>query len=122
MSTIKSSDQSSVFSIYYSNKSRRNGYNTPQTGTSTPVSTAAKRPPKTQNLLKSLRAALSIFDDEIATLTDVRETAYETFVMAYKAAFTKLTIDREPRKLERINKILLNSPTYYANSAHFAVD
>ena len=62
----------------------------PQAGTSTPVSTAAKRPAKTQNFLKSLRAALSIFDDEIATLTDVHETAYETFVMAYKAAFTKI--------------------------------
>ena len=62
----------------------------PQAGTSTPVSTAAKRPAKTQNFLKSLRAALSIFDDEIATLTDVRETAYETFVTAYKAAFTKI--------------------------------
>ena len=62
----------------------------PQAGTSTPVSTAAKRPAKTQNFLKSLRAALSIFDDEIATLTDVHETAYETFVTAYKAAFTKI--------------------------------
>ena len=62
----------------------------PQAGTSTPVSTAARRPAKTQNFLKSLRAALSIFDDEIATLTDVRETAYETFVTAYKAAFTKI--------------------------------
>ena len=62
----------------------------PQAGTSTPVSTAAKRPAKTQTFLKSLRVALSIFDDEIATLTDVRETAYETFVTAYKAAFTKI--------------------------------
>ena len=62
----------------------------PQAGTSTPVSTAAKRPAKTQTFLKSLRAALSIFDDKIATLTDVRETAYKTFVTAYKAAFTKI--------------------------------
>ena len=43
----------------------------PQAGTSTPVSTAAKRPAKTQTFLTSLRAALSIFDDKIATLTDV---------------------------------------------------
>ena len=49
----------------------------PEAGTSTPVSTAAKRPAKTQTFLKSLRVALSIFDDEIATLTDVCETAYE---------------------------------------------
>ena len=62
----------------------------PQAGTSTPVLTAAKRPAKTQTFLKSLRAALSIFDDEIATLTEVRETAYETFVTAYKEAFAKI--------------------------------
>ena len=62
----------------------------PQAGTSTPVSTAAKRPTKTQTFLKSLHAALSIFDDEIATLTEVHETAYETFVMAYKQAFAKI--------------------------------
>ena len=93
----------------------------PQAGTSTPVSTAAKRPAKTQTFLKSLCAALSIFDDEIATLTDVRETAYETFVMAYKAAFTKIwpkidgadiTIiltsvkDTELRQLRRLSKML----------------
>ena len=93
----------------------------PQAGTSTPVSTAAKRPAKTQNFLKSLRAALSIFDDEIATLTDVRETAYETFVTAYQAAFTKIwpkidgadiTIiltsvkDTELRQLRRLSEML----------------
>ena len=93
----------------------------PQAGTSTPVSTAAKRPTKTQTFLKSLLAALSIFDDEIATLTDVRETAYETFVTAYKAAFTKIwpkidgadiTIilhsvkDTELRQLRRLSKML----------------
>ena len=93
----------------------------PQAGTSTPVSTAAKRPAKTQTFLKSLHAALSIFDDEIATLTDMRETAYETFVTAYKAAFTKIwpkidgadiTIiltsvkDTELRQLRRLSEML----------------
>ena len=93
----------------------------PQAGTSTPVSTAAKRPAKTQTFLKSLCVALSIFDDEIATLTDVRETAYETFVTAYKAAFTKfwpkidgadMTIiltsvkDTELRQLRRLSEML----------------
>ena len=93
----------------------------PQAGTSTPVSTAAKRPAKTQTFLKSLRAALSIFDDEIATLTNVRETAYKTFVTAYKAAFTKIwpkidgadiTIilhsvkDTELRQLRRLSEML----------------
>ena len=93
----------------------------PQAGTSTPVSTAAKRPAKTQTFLKSLRAALSIFDDKIATLTDVRETAYKTFVTAYKAAFTKIwpkldgadiiiilhsVKDTELHQLRRLSKML----------------
>ena len=91
----------------------------PQAGTSTPVSTAVSRPAKTQTFLKSLRAALSIFDDEIATLTDVCETAYETFVMAYKAAFTKIwpkidgaditlhsVKDTELRQLRRLSEML----------------
>ena len=93
----------------------------PQASTSTPVSTAAKRPAKTQTFLKSLRAALSIFDDKIATLTDVRETAYETFVTTYKTAFTKIwpkidgadiTIiltsvkDTELRQLRRLSEML----------------
>ena len=93
----------------------------PQASTSTPVSKAAKRPTKTQTFLKSLRVALSIFDDEIATLTDVHETAYETFVMAYKAAFTNIwpkidgadiTVilhsvkDTELRQLRRLSEML----------------
>ena len=93
----------------------------PQAGTSTPVSTAAKRPTKTQAFLKSLCAPLSIFDDEIATLTDVRETAYAAFVTAYKTAFTKIwpkidaadiTIiltsvkDTELRQLRRLSEML----------------
>ena len=62
----------------------------PEAGSSTQVSKAAKRPAKTQTFLKSLRAALSIFDDEVTTLSDVRETAYETFILAYKTAFTNI--------------------------------
>ena len=62
----------------------------PQASTSTPVMTAAKRPAKTQTFLETLHTALTIFDDQIATLTKVRETAYKTFVTAYKEAFTKI--------------------------------
>ena len=62
----------------------------PEAGSSTQVSKAAKRPAKTQTFLKSLRVALSIFDDEVTTLSDVRETAYETFILAYKTAFTNI--------------------------------
>ena len=63
---------------------------TPEAGSSTRVSKAAKRPAKTETFLKSLRVALSIFDDEVTTLSDVRETAYETFIVAYKTAFTNI--------------------------------
>ena len=41
------------------------------------VPKAAKRPEKTEAFSKSLHFALSIFDDQITTLSDVRETAYE---------------------------------------------
>ena len=63
---------------------------TPEAGSSTRVSKAAKRPAKTETFSKSLRVALSIFDDEVTTLSDVRETAYENFIVAYKTAFTNI--------------------------------
>ena len=63
---------------------------TPEAGSSTRVSQAAKRPAKTETFSKSLRVALSIFDDEVTTLSDVRETAYKNFIMAYKTAFTDI--------------------------------
>ena len=63
---------------------------TPEAGSSTRVSQAAKRPAKTETFSKSLRLALSIFDDEVTTLSDVRETAYENFIVAYKTAFTDI--------------------------------
>ena len=63
---------------------------TSEAGSSTRVSQAAKRPAKTETFSKSLRVALSIFDDEVTTLSDVRETAYENFIVAYKTAFTDI--------------------------------
>ena len=63
---------------------------TPEAGSSTRVSQAAKRPAKPETFSKSLRVALSIFDDEVTTLSDVRETAYENFIVAYKTAFTDI--------------------------------
>ena len=63
---------------------------TPEAGSSTRVSQAAKRPAKTETFSKSLRVALSIFDDEVTTLSDVRETAYENFIVAYKTTFTDI--------------------------------
>ena len=63
---------------------------TPKASSSTRVSQAAKRPEKTETFSQSLRLALSIFDDEVTTLSDVRETAYEKFIVAYKTAFTDI--------------------------------
>ena len=63
---------------------------TPKASSSTRVSQAAKRPEKTETFSQSLRLALSIFDDEVTTLSDVRETAYKNFIVAYKTAFTDI--------------------------------
>ena len=63
---------------------------TPKASSSTRVSQAAKRPEKTETFSQSLRLALSIFDDEVTTLSDVCETAYENFIVAYKTAFTDI--------------------------------
>ena len=54
------------------------------------VPKAAKRPEKTEAFSKSLHFALSIFDDQITTLSDVRETAYENFIVAYQMAFADI--------------------------------
>ena len=77
--------------FYYSNKSRRNGYNSAPGQYINSSINSCQETRKTQTFLKSLRAALSIFDDEIATLTDVRETAYETFVTSSKIQKTPET-------------------------------
>ena len=63
---------------------------TPEAGSSTRVSQAAKRPMKTETFSKSLRIALLIFDDKVTMLSDVRETAYKNFIVAYKTAFTDI--------------------------------
>ena len=62
----------------------------PQASTSTSITTAAKRPAKTQTFLDKLRTALTIFDDQIATFNEGRVTAYKTFVQAYKEAFAEI--------------------------------
>ena len=53
---------------------------------------AAKRPEKTEAFSKSLHIALSIFDDQITTLSDVRKTAYENFIVAYQTAFADMAM------------------------------
>ena len=63
---------------------------TPEASSSARVSQAAKRPEKTEAFSKSLHLALSIFDDEVTTLSDIRETAYENFIVAYQTAFADI--------------------------------
>ena len=63
---------------------------TPQASMSTLVTTAAKRPAKTKTFLARLRTVLIIFDDQISSLDEGRATAYETFITAYKEAFTEI--------------------------------
>ena len=93
----------------------------PQASTSTSITTAAKKPAKTQTFLDALCTALTIFDDQIATFNGGCETAYKTFVQAYKEAFAgiwpKIEVadikilldsvqDTELRKLHRLSELL----------------
>ena len=92
-----------------------------QACTPTPVTTAATRPAKMKTFLAKIRATLIIFDDQISSLDEGRATAYETFIMAYKDAFTDIwpkinsadvTIllqsvkDTELQELRRLRQIL----------------
>ena len=63
---------------------------TKQKPSTSSVTTAAKRPTKTETFLAKLRTALSIFDDQISSLGEERATAYETFITAYKEAFAEI--------------------------------
>ena len=98
----------------------------PQARTSTPVTTATKRPAKTKIFLARLRAALIIFDDQISSLDEGCATAYETFITAYKDAFANIwpkidgadvTIllqsvkDTELQELRRLSQILCPDKT-----------
>ena len=63
---------------------------TTQKPSTSSVTTATKRPMQTKIFLAKLRTALSIFDDQISSLGEEHATAYETFVTAYKEAFTEI--------------------------------
>ena len=93
----------------------------PQASTSTSVTTAAKWPVKMQTFLAKLHTALTIFDDQISSLDEGCATVYETFVMAYKEAFTEIWLkiegaditillqsvkDTELQELRRLSQIL----------------
>ena len=93
---------------------------TPQPSPSS-VTTTAKRPAKTKTFLAKLHTALTIFDDQISSLGEERATTCETFITAYKEAFTEIwpkiegadvTIllksvkDTELQELRRLSQIL----------------
>ena len=69
------------------------------------VTTAAKRPDKTKKFLASIDAALNIFDDQVSSIDNHRETAYKTFSKAYREAFA----DIWPKINNASVKILLQS-------------
>ena len=71
----------------------------------TPVTTAAKWPDKTKKFLGSIDVALNIFDDQVSSIDNRRETAYKTFAKAYREAFA----DIWPKINNASVKILLQS-------------
>ena len=94
---------------------------TPRAPAPTQVTTAAKRPDKTKKFLADISAALDIFDDEISSLGDCRSTAYETFILSYRSAFTNIWLkiqaedvkivlqsveDKELDELHRMSQIM----------------
>ena len=78
---------------------------TPQAHIPTSVTVAVKRPDKTKKFLASIDAALNIFDDQVSSIDNRRETAYKTFSKAYREAFA----DIWPKITNANVKILLQS-------------
>ena len=78
---------------------------TPQARMPMPVTTAAKRPNKTKKFLASIDTVLNIFDDQVSSIDDCRETAYKTFAKAYREAFANIW----PKINNASVKILLQS-------------
>ena len=63
---------------------------TPRAHTPTPVAMAAKRPDKTKKFLASIDTALNIFDDQVSSIDNHRETMYKTFAKTYREAFADI--------------------------------
>ena len=63
---------------------------TPRAHTPTPVTIAAKWPDKTKKFLASIDTALNIFDDQVSSIDNHRETAYKTFAKTYREAFADI--------------------------------
>ena len=71
----------------------------------TSVTLATKWPDKTKKFLASIDAALNIFNDQVSSIDNHRETAYKTFSTAYREAFA----DIWPKINNASVKILLQS-------------
>ena len=110
------SDQSSVFFIYLSvrdpqapqqvyRQKMAKTKTTPRASIPTPVTTATKWPDKTKKFLASIDMALNIFDDQVSSIDNRRETAYKTFAKTYRKAFA----DIWPKINNASVKILLQS-------------
>ena len=54
------------------------------------VTAATKWPDKTKKFLASIDAALNTFDDQVSSIDNRRETAYKTFLKAYREAFADI--------------------------------
>ena len=78
---------------------------TPRASSPTPVTTAAKRPDKTKKFLASIDTVLNIFDDQVSSIDNCRETAYKTFAKTYREAFANIW----PKISNASVKILLQS-------------
>ena len=63
---------------------------TPRAHTPTPVTMAAKWPNKTKKFLASIDTALNIFNDQVSSIDNRRETAYRTFAKTYREAFANI--------------------------------
>ena len=56
-----------------------------------PISSAAKRPQKTQKFLDDIKQALDDFDDEVSSFaSEQREVAYHNFATYYRDALTAI--------------------------------
>ena len=118
VSTIIFSNQSSVSFIYNLGRYQRSADSltdggrtmakmktTPRARMPTSVTAATKWPDKTKKFLASIDAALNIFNDQVSSIDNHRETAYKTFSKAYREAFA----DIWPKITNASVKILLQS-------------
>ena len=93
MSTIVSSNQSSVLNPYFVvHQNMAKTKKTPKAGVpSQPVSSAVKDLTGTAKFLDNIDAAMETFDDEVTSLsTDQRQLAYDHLAKGYKDAFNKV--------------------------------